>query len=197
MELLFIVGLLALNAFISWWNCKVVGGIWIESKKAGGFMRVLAWCGAVQATVGFSSVLIFGLAFGAYAFGYLPKEYANAAISLWYLLIIIPAIGTGLVITVHSLITAWRERNIANMGVAAWNTFASGMNIYNAASGIPNAWEAVSSVLGGDSKDDKDGSKAALLILIVVVAIAGGILITMSLIRHYAAQAKIPTAVAA
>lgn len=196
MELLFIVGLLALNGFISWWNCKVVGGIWIESKKMGGFMRVLAWCGAVQAAVGFSSVLIFGLAFGAYAFGYLPKEYASAAISLWYLLIIIPAIGTGLVITVHSLITAWRERNIANMGVAAWNTFASGMNIYNALDGIPNAWEAVSSVLGGDSKGKKDDSKAALLILLVVVAIAGGILITMSLIRHYAAQTKLQTVVA-
>ncbi|QYW06413.1 hypothetical protein uan_001 [Pseudomonas phage UAntarctica] len=191
MELLFIVGLLALNGIISWWNCKVVGGIWIESKKMGGFMHVLAWCGAVQAAVGFSSVLIFGLAFGAYSFGFLPKEYASAAISLWYLLIIIPAIGTGLVITVHSLITAWRERNIANMGIAAWNTFASGMNIYNALDGIPNAWEAVSSVLGGDSKDKDNDSKAALLILLVVVAIAGGIFITMGLIRHYAAQTKL------
>lgn len=196
MELLFIVGLLALNGVISWWNCKVVGSIWIESKKIGGFMRVLAWCGAVQSAVGFSSVLIFGLAFAAYAFGYLPKEYANAAISLWYLLIIIPAIGTGLVITVHSLITAWRERNIANMGVAAWNTFASGMNIYNALDGIPNAWEAISAVLGGDSKGKKDDSKAALLILLVVVAIAGGILITMGLIRHYAAQTKLQTVAA-
>lgn len=194
MELLFIVGLLALNGFISWWNCKVVGGIWVEARKLGGFMRVLAWCGAVQSAVGFSSVLIFGLAFAALAFGYLPKEYANAAISLWYLLIIVPAIGTGLIITVHSLITAWRERNIANMGVAAWNTFASGLNIYNAFEGIPNAWEAVSEVLGGKGK--KDDSKAALLILIVVVAIAGGILITMGLIRHYAAQTKLQTVAA-
>ena len=192
MELLFIVGLLALNAVISWWNCKAVGGIWVEARQMGGFMRVLAWCGAVQAAVGFSSVLIFGMAFAAYAFGYLPKEYASAAISLWYLLIIVPAIGTGLIITVHSLITAWRERNIANMGVAAWNTFASGMNVYNAFSGIPDAWEAVGAVLGGKGK--KDDNKSALLILIVVVAIAGGILITMSLIRYYAAQAKIPVA---
>lgn len=196
MELLFIVGLLALGAGISWWNCKVVGGIWAEARKAGGFMYVLAWCGAIQSALGFSQVLIFGLAFGAHAFGYLPKEYASAAISLWYLLIIIPAIGTGLIITVQSLVTAWRERNIANMGVAAWNTFASGMNIYNAMEGIPNAWEAVSSVLGSDSKDDKDGSKAALLILLVVVAISGSVLITMSLIRHYAAQTKLQTVAA-
>lgn len=192
MELLFIVGLLALSCVISWWNCKVVGEIWVEAKAMGGFMRLLAWCGAVQAAVGFSQVLIFGLAFGAFSFGYLPKEYASAAISLWYLLIIVPAIGTGLIITVHSLITAWRERNIANMGTAAWNTFASGMNVYNAFKGVPDAWEAVGSVLGGKGK--KDDNKAALLILLVVVAIAGGILITMSLIRYYAAQAKIPVA---
>lgn len=194
MELLLIVGLVALNCGISWWNCKVVGGIWVEARKMGGFMRVLAWCGAVQAAVGFSSALIILLAFGALAFGYLPPEYANGAISLWYLLIIVPAIGTGLIITVHSLITAWRERNIANMGVAAWNTFASGLNLYNASSGIPDAWEAVSDLF---SSKDKDDSKAALLILIVVAAIAGGVLITMGLIKHYAAQAKVPTAVAA
>lgn len=196
MELLFIVGLLALNAVISWWNCKVTGGIWVEARQMGGFMRVMAWCGAVQAAVGFSSVLIFTMAFAAFAFGYLPKEYASAAISLWYLLIIVPAIGTGLIITVQSLVNAWRERNIANMGVAAWNTFASGMNVYNALDGIPSAWEAVSSVLGGDSKGKKDDSKAALLILLVVVAIAGGILITMGLIRHYAAQTKLQTVAA-
>lgn len=186
MELLLIVGLLALNGVISWWNCKVSGGIWIEARKVGGFMRVLAWCGAIQAAIGFSSVLIFGMGFGAYAFGYLPKEYASAAFSLWYLLIIFPALGTGLIITVHSLITAWRERSMANMGIAAWNTFAQGMNMYQALNSIPSAWGEVSALFGG--KDSRDDNKAALVILIVVVAIAGGILITSTLIRHYAAQ---------
>lgn len=186
MELLLIVGLLALNGLISWWNCKTCGSIWIEAKKVGGFMRVLAWCGAIQSAIGFSSVLIFGMAFGAYAFGYLPKQYASAAFSLWYLLIIIPALGSGLIITIHSLITAWRERSIANMGVAAWNTFAQGMNMYRALDGIPSAWGQVSNLFG--DKDSDDDNKAALVILIVVVAIAGGVLITISLIRHYAAQ---------
>lgn len=194
MELLLVFGIVILNCGISWWNSKVAGSIWVEAKRAGGFMRVLVWCAAVQSAVGFSSALIIIMAFGALAFGYLPPEHAQAALSLWYLLIIIPAIGTGLIITVHSLLTAWRERNMANMGVAAWNTFASGMNIYNAVSDIPDAWEAVGKVFGGDKKGDTKAS--ALLILIVVVAIAGGILITMSLIKHYAAQAKIPEAVA-
>lgn len=116
---LMLIGIILLNLFISWWNCKSAGAVWHEAKKFGGFMRVLVWCGAIQAAVGFSSVILLLLVFGAYATGHLPQQYAEAAFSLWYLLIIIPAIGTGLIITIHSLITAWRERSIANMGVAA------------------------------------------------------------------------------
>lgn len=53
---LLIAGLLALNFFISWFNCYSVGGMWAESKAVGGFARVLAWCGAIQSAIGFSSV---------------------------------------------------------------------------------------------------------------------------------------------
>jgi hypothetical protein len=186
MTSILIFGLLVLNLVISWWNCRVVGSIWHESKFVGGFMRALAWCGAIQAAVGFSSVIMLLLVFSAYATGYLPVKYADGAASLWYLLVVFPAIGTGLIITVHSLITAWRERSIANMGVAAWNTFASGMNLYNAFSDVPDAFDKVSDMFSGD----KDDQKVALVILIVAIAIGGGILITALLIRHYARQHK-------
>lgn len=189
MASLIAIGIILLNLLISWWNCKSCGAVWHEAKKVGGFMRVLVWCGAIQAAIGFSSVIMLVLAFGAFATGHLPPKYAEAAISLWYLLIIIPAIGTGLIITIHSLITAWRERSIANMGVAAWNTFASGMNIYNAASDIPNAFDKVGDLFKGD----KDDQKVALVLLIVIVALAGGAFITAMLIRHYA---KLPQPVA-
>lgn len=189
MASLIAIGIILLNLLISWWNCKSCGAVWHEAKKVGGFMRVLVWCGAIQAAIGFSSVIVLFLAFGAFATGHLPPKYAEAAISLWYLLIIIPAIGTGLIITVQSLVTAWRERSVANMGVAAWNTFASGMNIYNAASDIPNAFDKVGDLFKGD----KDDQKVALVLLIVIVALAGGAFITAMLIRHYA---KLPQPVA-
>jgi len=179
---LIIIALVLLNLVISWWNCRVVGGIWNETKAVGGFMRVLAWCGAVQAAVGFSSVIMLVLVFAGYATGHLPLEYANAASSLWYLLVIFPAIGTGLIITVHSLIQAWRERSIASMGAAAWNTMASGYNLYSAASNVPDAFDQVGELFSGD----KDERKVAMVILLVAVAIAGGILIAALLIRHYA-----------
>jgi hypothetical protein len=184
---LILIGITLLNLGISWWNCKVVGSIWRETKEFGGFMRVLAWCGAIQAAVGFSSVLILVGVFTSYATGFLPKEYAEAAVSLWYLLIIVPALGTGLVITVHSLIEAWRERNMAAIGTAAWNLFATGTNFYSAASNVPDSFGKVSNLFGGD----KDDQKVAFVLLLVTVAIAGGALITWLLISHYAKQARL------
>lgn len=192
MTSLIIAGLLVLNLVISWWNCRVVGSMWKESKFVGGFMRVLAWCGAVQAAVGFSSVIMLVLVFTAYATGHLPAKYAEAAGSLWYLLIIVPAIGTGLIITVHSLIQAWRERSMVNMGVAAWNTFASASNLYSAASSVPSAFGKVGDLFKGD----KDQQKVALVLLIVAASIGGGIIITAMLVRHYSAK-SVPRAITA
>lgn len=182
MALLLILGLLALNLFISWWNCRSAGAVWNEAKQFGGFMRVLVWCAAIQSAVGFSSVLIMALGFAAFATGNLPKEYLDATVSLWYLLIIFPALGSGLIITIHSLMQAWRERNIASMGIAAYNTFAMGSNIYHATSAVPDAFSKVGDLFKGD----KDQQKVALVLLIVGVSLAGGVLITMLLIRHYA-----------
>lgn len=182
MALLLILGVIALNLGISWWNCRSAGSVWNEAKKFGGFMRVLVWCAAIQAVIGFSSVLVLALGFSAFATGYLPREYLEATVSLWYLLIIVPALGSGLIITIHSLMQAWRERNIASIGIAAWNTFAMGSNIYNAVSDVPDALDKVGELFKGD----KDQQKVALVLLIVGVSLAGGVLITMLLIRHYA-----------
>lgn len=193
MGMLMLWGILALNLLISWFNCKTCGTMWAESKRLGGWIRVLVWCGAIQAAIGFSSVIIFIEVYAAYLTGHLDEKYAQAAISLWYLGIIIPAIGTGLLITVHSWIVAYRERNWANMGAAAWNTFASAHNIYNAANGgVSGAWDSVSKLFkGGDSKDSK---QAQLVILLVIISLAAGILITMGLIGHYDRKARLAIA---
>lgn len=196
MEMLFVMGLLALNGFISWWNCKVAGSVWIESKKLGGYMRVLVWCGAIQAAIGFSSILIMLLAFGAYSGGYLDKQHFNGAMSLWYLLVIIPALGSGLIITIHSLREAWRTRQIGDIGVAAWNSFAQGYNMFNAASDVPRAFGDLGELFKGGDSDDAKAKMTALMLLIVVLAIVGGCMITAGLIGHYAKQ-SLPQPVAA
>ncbi|TRO38586.1 hypothetical protein EQ832_12090 [Pseudomonas sp. ALS1131] len=184
MSTLLFVGLLLINLVISWWNAKVCGTFWSESKALGGFPRLLMWCGAIQSAIGFSMVILFGLVFTSLGLGYLTPKAAEAAFSLWYLAAIFPCIGTGIVITVHSWAVAWRERNWQSMGAAAWNTFATGHNIYSAASGgVSSAFSKVGDLFKGN--DSKEGAAAKLVILLVVVAILGGVLLTTWLIAKY------------
>lgn len=178
--------MLALNFGISWVNCWSVGRVWQESKALGGWIRALTWCGAIQAAIGFSSVI--GFLFGAvlHTAGYLPDRVAHGAVSLWYLLIIIPALSTGLMITIASWIAAYRDRSWANMGTAAYNTFAMAHNTYGAIDGISQAWAGVGKLF--DTKDDEGGSQMVLFaVVLVLAALAGGFIFTYALIRHYAA----------
>ncbi|WP_194791085.1 hypothetical protein [Pseudomonas sp. UFMG81] len=185
--LLILILVSALNLAISWWNCRTVGQIWDEARYVGGTMRLLAWAGAIEATLGFSSVLLLLVTLYFYANGQLPQEYLDAVSSLWYLLIIIPAMGSAVVITVHSLENAWRERNFSNIAVAAWNAFATAQRLERATHAMPAAFERVTKLFQG-----KDDRKAALVVLIVLIALTGGALITWKLIRHYAQQARGP-----
>lgn len=182
--------LLALNLGISWLNCYVLGGIWAESRALGGFSRVLAWCGAVQSAIGFSSVIGAAVGYALFVTGHLPPKVAVGAASLWYLLIIIPAIGTGLIITVQSWVVAFRTRSILDMGSAAYNTFAMAHNIYGSANG------GISEALGGVGKlfdgEDGDGAMVVLAIALVAVSLGGGIVLTALLIRKYAGRLPVP-----
>lgn len=184
---LIIFGIIALNLFISWWNCRACGLVWNEAQRFGGFMKALVWSGAIQSIVGFSSAFVVLLAFIAYATGHLPQLYVQKVFDLWYLLVIFPALGSGLIITIHSLIQAYRERNLASIGTAAWNTLAQVSNMYSAVEGIPRAFDSVGELFS--SKGDSDDRKAALVLLLVVLAIAGGAIVTFALIKHYARRA--------
>ncbi|RKP44750.1 hypothetical protein [Pararobbsia silviterrae] len=183
-----IVFLLALNFGISWLNCWVVGGIWAESRALGGFSRVLAWCGATQAAIGFSSVIGFVLGYVLFASGHMPPKVAHGAAALWYLLVIIPALGTGLIITIESWIIAFRTRSILDMGSATYNTFSMAYNVYQAADG--GIFDALGDV--GDLFDDNDAWPIMLAVVLVAVALAGGIWLTYVLIGKYAGRLPLP-----
>ena len=183
--------LLCINFAISWFNCYAVGGMWAESKALGGWPRLLAWCGAIQSAIGFSSVIGFALGAALHAFGYLPPSVAKAAVSLWYLLIIIPAIGTGLIITIESWIIAFRERSLLNMGTAAYNTFAQIHNMYGAIDGIGDALSGVGDLFFSDSDDD--APVLLLTIVLVGAALFGGIFLTYALIRKYSGRLPVPS----
>ena len=181
--------LLVLNFGVSWLNCWSVGGMWAESKALGGFPRLLAWCGAIQAAIGFSSVIGAVLGVVAFHFGFLPPKAMAHAVSLWYLLIIVPAIGSGLIITIHSWIVAFRERSILNMGSAAYNTLAQAHNMIGAFRNIGSVWSDLANLF---SSDDDEPSVAVLVVGLAALALAGGVLLTTLLIRRYAGRIELP-----
>ena len=199
-SLLLVGAVLLLNLLISWWNARQVGLVWAETKEMGGLERLVVWSAAIMSASGFSWCYLFVFVFGAYgtqpywlAEGKPPiltAETIQIAFQLGYLLLVPAVLLTGLVIWVHSLVAAWRRRDLPSMGVAAWNTYAQVHNTMSAMRGMPEAWDAVRSFFA--SRGDARGKAGALIIALVVAAIIAGVLTTWAIINHYAGRASIP-----
>lgn len=194
MSMFFVFLILAFNCVISFLNARSVGRIWVDSKVMGGWIRLLAWSGAIQSAIGFSSIFLLIFGFIAFQLGYLSPQAIEAVASLWYLLIIIPLLGTGLAITIESWITAFRERSFMNMGLAAYNTFAQAKNMYDAVSSIPAAFGKISSFIGdGDWDDDPKSAIFFKIVLpLVLLALFSGFILTYVIVQKYAGTLSAP-----
>lgn len=192
--------ILALNFGISWWNARTCGRAWVESKAIGGSIRLLVWCGAIQSAIGFSSVFLFPMIFAAHAFfpQYFTDDYLNGALSLWYVTIIFPVLGTGLIITIESWIAAYRDHSLMNLGVAAYNTFAQIHNTMGAIDSLGPALQSVGKMFAsvasgrGDAKGKVAILGLMLAIAVVTVALCAGIILTAVLIHRYAGTIPLP-----
>ena len=185
--LLFFV--LLLNVGIAYWNAVVCGKAWREANALGGWGKALVWCGAIQSVIGFSSAYAFLVAIAV------GGQFGHAVISLWYVLIIIPALGSGLVLTIHSWIEAYRERSLSSMAVAGWNTFAQVENVANASSGIGEAFSNIGDFFGSSDSDDDASSALTKLALIVAVIIILGASIgtTYVIMKNYIGTLPVPS----
>ena len=182
--------MLALNFGVSWFNCWAVGRVWKDARALGGWPRILTWCGAIQAAIGFSSVIGFVIGITLHSMGKLPPAVAQGAMSMWYLLIIVPALSTGLVILVESWRAAYRDRSLANLGTAAYNTLAMAHNAYGAVDGIGKALAGVGELFEG--KDEESGKMGVMAVALALAALAGGILLAAHLINRYSSTAALP-----
>lgn len=194
-----------MNFAISWWNARSVGLVWSESKMVGGFPRFMVRMGWLMSGLGFSWCYLFVFLVGGYysqpmffeptqlgveldpsassVYPLAPSDIAGG-FSLGYLIIIPGVLFSGLMIWIHSLIEAWRRRDLPSIGTGLYNTFAQAHNTYNAVRGIPEAIGSVKELFGG--KGDGRGKAIMLIILLVVLAIIGGFVTTMSIVGHYA-----------
>lgn len=198
MEILLLVGIIAVNVFISWRNCVTAGAMWKDAMGFGtGMDKALVVSAAVQASIGFSMPFVF--LFGWIATGLLSgrdgpldaydvSAFWQSIFSLWYVAIILPALGTGTLIWIDSIRRAYHERSLASFLNAGWNTFAQ---VHNALGAVRNIGPAISNVgqlfkpLSG--RGGGKGKAVLLVIIVVILALAAGCLIAFALIRHYAA----------
>lgn len=165
--------LMLLNAAISCWNAYAAGRMW---PLATGFQKAVTWSALIMSVCGFLMVAVVVLGFGAAAAHLINPKALNALMGLTYLMIIVPVLGSGTIITLHSWAEAYRRKDFMSVGTAVWNTYAMGKDIYDAADGgVSSAFKAVSNLFSSDDDDDSISSVFVLLILLVGMVIAGGL----------------------
>jgi len=184
MNLLLLFGILILNAVISAWNAYSSGAYLTESKIIGGWTRFIVWCGLVMSACGFTwcYLTVFGLI--GITTGKLTPEQLEALFNLGYLMILLPLLGSGLGIWIHSLVEAYRRRTFGSVAVAGWNTFAQAHNTWSAAKNAPNAIDGLFKFFGG-KKGSRKNDGGAVVILLAILALSAGI-ITTALIARWA-----------
>jgi hypothetical protein len=186
--------LVLLNLAISFWNARVTGLVWAETKAIGGFTRFMTWMGATMAAVGFSWCYLIILALGAQTLGYLDAKGMKVALELGYIILVPLVLFSGFFIWIDSVVQAWRQRDFASIGTAAWNTFAQAHNTYSAIEGFGDAFSSVMEAFTGDA--DEDTAKALPLLLIVglvAFALAGGVITTIAIVKNYAGSRPMPS----
>lgn len=188
--MIMLIGIMVLNLVISFMNARSVGKVWAESKAVGGWIRLLAWCGAIQSAIGFTFVYAIVIGYIALSVGYLPVSMIGVLSSLIYLMIIVPAIGTGIIITIQSWISFARDKSLMNLGVAGWNTFAQAYNTYNAVQSFGPALDTVTEGLGGlfGGDGDSDDESAARVLLLAAIILLAGVMTTTVIVRRYEAS---------
>ena len=173
-----------INFVISCFNAWGCGKSWTESKADGGFPHLLNWCGAIMSAVGFTwcYLLILGQLGANIPFEhevnghtvnapYLSADTLKVFYQLGYLAIVVPLLGSGLVITVNSWSYFWRRRTFGSAAETAWNSYAMFENIYSASYEIAESSHGVAGFFGGDS--DEDGIWTLLLVLAIIAILAG------------------------
>lgn len=168
--------LMIVNFGISCWDAYVAGRIW---REVTGLMKLVAWSALTISACGFLIVTAIICGYIALAAHWTDARGMHALMSMTYLMIIIPVLGSGLIITIHSWVEAYKRRDFGSIATAAWNTGAQGYNMYEAADGgISSAFSDVAGFFAPSGDDDDVSVSAAkvavLLVLIVAMIFAAG-----------------------
>lgn len=188
-------------------NAYSAGIVWPERRAAGPFGKAVIWSTEIMAACGFTWMYLGLLTLVGIALGHNHSVAASkdwgwlAHISSWvpalfdigYLMIIIPILGSGIVIMVHSWTVAYRRRTFGSGALASYNTFANLYNLYGAVQTIPDVIHDLIGFFGGASVHGGSGSKSTssnandeegmVIITMAILALLAGIFTTAAITR--------------
>ena len=154
--------LIILNLLICAWDSYASGMLWGINDKKRIWMRVIAGCAL---TIGFVGMLYTFILIGI-VFGLVPETYLLAA----NVILGLPLISAGIVITVQGWIDTIRNKNFLGGLISIWNTFAL---IWNIKVWI-DSFKAIKEIgIVNLLKTDNDSKAKVVLFLIVAVIMAG------------------------
>lgn len=156
--------LLVFNFLVSIWNAYAAGKTWRDSI---GLLRLVNWAALVMSACGFVSVLSFALGWFAVQSQWITPRSANVMQEITYLLVIVPIIGSGLILTIESWVIAWKTRSVWDTAVAGWNTYAQVSNTVDAFRESGGMFESVLDFFKSD-EDEENGSGAIVIILVAI-----------------------------
>jgi len=179
-----------LNLSISIFNAWGVGHTWDSTKAKGGFAHFMNWMGGTMSACGFTWCYMVILGFICINITttdeatkattvLLDPKTLQAFADLGYIVIILPILGSGLAITIHSWRALARRRSGTDMLITGWNTFAQINNMMSAARHLPGAFDRTGDFFSGDNSNGKD----KLVLILVAVAVFGGILTTYGIVQ--------------
>ena len=140
-----------INFGISILNALSVGAVWTETKSIGGMTRFLAWCGAIMSACGFIWCYAVIEAIVLYELEYFSAENVDVVMSMVYILIYFPVVGSGIGILIDSWVEFARRRTLGSAVRAGWNTYAQTRNMYDGIRALPQAYRTVGDFYSGDS----------------------------------------------
>lgn len=185
-----------LNFSISILNAWGCGKSWTETKAVGKFPHLLNWCGAIMSAIGFTWCYLIIAGWAGYTIPfdhkvhgvtvnspYFDEKDLSFLFDMGYAVIIVPLIGSGMVITVNSWCVAWRNRTFGDGAIATYNTFAMYNNIYSAVTESAGVFGRISSYSKSSSSSSDSDDKKGYILLLVVFCFIGGVLTTKWIIK--------------
>jgi hypothetical protein len=160
----------------------------------------MVWMGAIMSAAGFTWCYLILEAFGAYQFQLLDQYWLGITLEAGYVVLVPVILFAGYAITLDSWARAFRNGGVLNYGAAAYNTWATYHNTYNAINSFGKAFgDVVDSFTGkgrgrsSDSKDSGNAAMALLVLLLLALSLILGIGTTAMIIRRNAAHGPLPS----